>query len=118
VRDKGSRPLSAKGIWVGGPGAARLTRPVDKKIVVVESRGCCRFRTILGPLSGSLAPSARLAEDPRLSGHHSQHAAGSSSKRPGTLGGRRFGVGALAYLLKEPLLYRARWVLPGRGSPR
>src|SRR4029453_14969896 len=94
VRDK-IAASKRKGIWVGGPVPLGYAA-VDKKILVVPAEADA-VRTIfaryleLGSVRG-------LAEDLDRRGIHSKPRQLSDG---GTIGGSRFGVGALAYLLKN-----------------
>src|SRR5438132_10765944 len=94
VRDK-IAASKRKGIWVGGPVPLGYAA-VDKKIVVVEAEAAS-VRTIFGRYL-ELGSIRALAEDLDCRGIRSKPRQLSKGR---TLGGRRFGVGALAYLLKN-----------------
>ncbi len=94
VRDK-IAASKRKGIWVGGPVPLGYAA-VDKKIVVVEAEAAS-VRTIFGRYL-ELGSIRALAEDLDCRGIRSKPRQLSNGR---TLGGRRFGVGALAYLLKN-----------------
>src|SRR5215467_12022732 len=94
VRDK-IAASKRKGIWVGGPVPLGYAA-VDKKIVVVEAEAAS-VRTIFGRYL-ELGSIRALAEDLHCRGIRSKPRQLSNGR---TLGGRRFGVGALAYLLKN-----------------
>src|SRR5919201_754428 len=94
VRDKVAAS-KRKGIWVGGPVPLGYAA-VDKKIVVVEAEAAS-VRTIFGRYL-ELGSIRALAEDLDCRGIRSKPRRLSNGR---TLGGGRFGVGALAYLLKN-----------------
>ena len=94
VRDK-IAASKRKGIWVGGPVPLGYAA-VDKKIVVVEAEAAS-VRTIFGRYL-ELGSIRALAEDLDCRGIRSKPRRLSNGR---TLAGRRFGVGALAYLLKN-----------------
>jgi site-specific DNA recombinase len=94
VRDK-IAASKRKGIWVGGPVPLGYAA-VDKKIVVVAVEAAA-VRTIFARYL-ELGSVRALAEDLDRRGIHSKPRRLSDGR---TIGGSRFGVGALAYLLKN-----------------
>ena len=94
VRDK-IAASKRKGIWVGGPVPLGYAA-VDKKIVVVEAEAAS-VRTIFGRYL-ELGSIRALAEDLDCRGIRSKPRRLSNGR---TIGGGRFGVGALAHLLKN-----------------
>jgi site-specific DNA recombinase len=94
VRDK-IAASKRKGIWVGGPVPLGYAA-VDKKILVVEAEAEV-VRTIFGRYL-ELGSVRALAEDLDRRGIRSKPRRLSDGR---TIGGGRFGVGALAYLLKN-----------------
>jgi site-specific DNA recombinase len=94
VRDK-IAASKRKGIWVGGPVPLGYAA-VDKKIAVVPAEAEA-VRTIFARYL-ELGSIRALADDLDRRGIRSKPRRLSNGR---TLGGRRFGVGALAYLLKN-----------------
>jgi site-specific DNA recombinase len=94
VRDK-IAASKRKGIWVGGPVPLGYAA-VDKKIVVVAAEAAA-VRTIFARYR-ELGSVRALAEDLDRRGIRSKPRRLSNGR---TIGGGRFGIGALAYLLKN-----------------
>jgi DNA invertase Pin-like site-specific DNA recombinase len=94
VRDK-IAASKRKGIWVGGPVPLGYAA-VDKKIVVVEAEAAAVRRIFARYLE--LGSIRALAEDLDRRGIRSKPRRLSNGR---TIGGGRFGVGALAHLLKN-----------------
>jgi site-specific DNA recombinase len=94
VRDK-IAASKRKGIWVGGPVPLGYAA-VDKKILIVETDAAA-VRTIFAQYL-ELGSIRALAEDLDRRGIRSKRRRLSNGR---TIGGGRFGVGALAHLLKN-----------------
>src|SRR5256886_1487155 len=107
VRDK-IAASKRKGIWVGGPLPLGYAA-VDKKVVVVPAEAEA-VRTIFARYL-ELGSIRALAEDLDRRGNRREPRRRSTGR---TVGGGRFGVGALAYLLKNRL-YIGELVFPGGG---
>jgi site-specific DNA recombinase len=106
VRDK-IAASKRKGLWVGGPVPLGYAA-VDKKILVVPAEAAA-VRTIFARYL-ELGSIRALAEDLDRRGIRSKPRRRSTGR---TVGGGRFGVGALAYLLKNrfyigELVYRGK----------
>src|SRR5438552_11900230 len=110
VRDK-IAASKRRGIWVGGPVPLGYAA-VDKKIVVIPAEAET-VRTIFERYL-DLGSIRTLAADLDRRGIRSKLRERSNGR---TIGGGTFGVGALAYLLKNRFLHR-RGGLPRRGACR
>src|SRR5256886_8261751 len=107
VRDK-IAASKRKGIWVGGPVPLGYAA-VDKKILVVPAEAAA-VRTNFAP-SPELGSLPAPAAGPDRRGIRSKPRRRSTGR---TVGGGRFGVGGLAYLLQNRL-YIGELVFPGGG---